>query len=194
MIYWELFWAFFQVGLFSIGGGYAALPLIQARVVDLHGWLTLTEFADVLTISQMTPGPIGINAATFVGTKIGGLPGALIATAGCVVPSFIIVLALAYIYIRYKNLKIIQRVLEALRPAVVGLIAASGISIVILAFWGGASPIGGFAAFDVMAAILFVAGMLVMRLLKPNPVYVILGTGAVGLVLYWLPLGAAGLI
>ena len=86
MIYLELFWSFFQVGLFSIGGGYAAMPLIQAQVVDQHGWLSLSEFIDVITISQMTPGPIGINSATFVGIKIAGIGGALVATLGCVLP------------------------------------------------------------------------------------------------------------
>lgn len=80
MIYLELFLELFQVGLFSIGGGYAAMPLIQTQVVDQHAWLTLNEFIDVITISQMTPGPIGINSATFVGIKIAGIGGALVAT------------------------------------------------------------------------------------------------------------------
>ena len=80
MIYLELFWSFFQIGLFSIGGGYAAMPLIQNQVVDIHPWLTMTQFADIMTIAEMTPGPIAINSATFVGTQVAGLPGALIAT------------------------------------------------------------------------------------------------------------------
>ena len=105
MILLELIWAFFQVGLFSIGGGYAALPQIQNIVVEKLGWLTPLEFADVLTISQMTPGPIALTAATFVGTRIAGLPGAFAATLGCVLPSIIIVLALAFFYSRYRNLK-----------------------------------------------------------------------------------------
>ena len=92
MIHLELFWSFFQIGLFSIGGGYAAMPLIQHQVVELHPWLTLEQFSDIITISQMTPGPIAINSATFVGLQLGGLPGALVATAGCVLPSCIIVL------------------------------------------------------------------------------------------------------
>ena len=81
MIYLELFWSFFQVGLFSIGGGYAAMPLIQNQVVDIHPWLTMTGFADIITIAEMTPGPIAVNAATFVGIQVAGLPWALIATA-----------------------------------------------------------------------------------------------------------------
>jgi len=87
MIYLELFWSFFQVGLFSIGGGYAAMPLIQNQVVDIHPWLTMTGFADIMAISEMTPGPIAVNAATFVGIQVAGLPGALIATIGCIFPS-----------------------------------------------------------------------------------------------------------
>ena len=88
MIYLELFWSFFQIGLFSIGGGYAAMPLIQNQVVDIHPWLTMTQFADIMTIAEMTPGPIAINSATFVGIQVAGLPGAVIATVGCVFPSW----------------------------------------------------------------------------------------------------------
>ena len=91
----QLLFSFLQIGLLSIGGGYAALPIIQDQVVAMHGWLSMREFADILTISQMTPGPIAINAASFVGTKIAGLPGALVASLGVVLPSFIIVLTLS---------------------------------------------------------------------------------------------------
>ncbi|MFR2464707.1 MAG: chromate transporter [Clostridia bacterium] len=137
MIYLELFWSFVQIGLFSIGGGYAALPIIQRQVVEVHPWLTMTEFADVLTISQMTPGPIAINSASFVGIRIAGIGGAIVATVGCVLPSLVIVLLLAFIYYRYRKLTVIQGILDGLRPAVVGLIASAGLSILILAFWNG---------------------------------------------------------
>ena len=103
MIYLKLCWSFFQIGLFSIGGGYAAMPLIQNQVVDINQWLTMQEFVDIVSISQMTPGPIAINAATFVGTRVTGLAGALAATAGCVLPSCIIVLTLAYFYYKYQG-------------------------------------------------------------------------------------------
>ena len=86
MIHLELFWSFFQIGLFSIGGGYAAMPLIQHQVVELHPWLTLEQFSDIITISQMTPGPIAINSATFVGMRIAGISGALVATAAVCCP------------------------------------------------------------------------------------------------------------
>ncbi|MFQ7539526.1 MAG: chromate transporter [Clostridium sp.] len=122
----QLLFSFLQIGLLSIGGGYAALPIIQDQVVAMHGWLSMREFADILTISQMTPGPIAINAASFVGTKIAGLPGALVASLGVVLPSFIIVLTLSFLYYKYRQLDAIQAVLKGLRPAVVALIASAG--------------------------------------------------------------------
>ena len=136
MIYLELFWSFFQVGLFSIGGGYAAMPLIQDQVVDIHPWLTMTGFADIMAIAEMTPGPIALNAATFVGIQVAGLPGALIATIGCLFPSCVIVMTLAYVYYRFRGLSIVQGVLAGLRPAVIAMIASAGISLLILALYG----------------------------------------------------------
>ena len=132
MIYLELLWSFFQIGLFSIGGGYAAMPLIQHQVVDVHPWLTMTQFADIMTIAEMTPGPIAINSATFVGIQVAGIPGALVSTLGCVLPSCAIVMALAYVYYRFRGLTMVQGVLAGLRPAVVAMIASAGISLVIL--------------------------------------------------------------
>ena len=136
MIYLELFWSFFQIGLFSIGGGYAAMPLIQHQVVDLHPWLTMTQFADIMTIAEMTPGPIAINSATFVGIQIAGLPGAITATVGCVFPSCVIVLSLAWVYYHFRGLTVMQGILAGLRPAVVAMIASAGISLLIMALYG----------------------------------------------------------
>ena len=110
MIYLQLFLSFLQVGMFSIGGGYAAMPLIQSQVVEKYAWLTMSEFTDLITIAEMTPGPIAVNSATFVGIRIAGLPGAVIATFGCIFPSCIIVSLLAYIYYRYKNVSTLQSV------------------------------------------------------------------------------------
>ena len=95
MIYLQLFFSFLQIGMFSFGGGYAAMPLIQGQVVTAHHWLSMEEFTDLITISQMTPGPIAINSATFVGTKIAGIPGAVVSTLGCILPSCILVTLLA---------------------------------------------------------------------------------------------------
>ena len=136
MVYLQLLWSFFQIGLFSFGGGYAAMPLIQHQVVELRGWLTMTQFSDIVTISQMTPGPIAINSATFVGIRVAGLPGAVVATLGCVLPSCIIVMALAFLYERYRGLSLVQGILGGLRPAVVAMIASAGISLLVLALWG----------------------------------------------------------
>lgn len=185
MVYLELLWSFFQIGLFSFGGGYAALPLIQTQVVDLHGWLNMTEFVDIITISQMTPGPIAINASTFVGMRIAGVGGAVVATLGCVLPSCIIVLILAYLYYKYRGLSMIQGALSGLRPAVVSLIASSGMGIMILAFWGG-DTLWSFAIdkIDWVAVGIFAAALFVLRKFKLNPIYVMLGAGALGLCIY----------
>ncbi len=141
MILLQLFWSFLQIGAFSFGGGYAAVPLIQSQIVDQHAWLAMSEFTDLITISQMTPGPIAINAATFVGIKIAGIPGALAATFGCILPSCIIVTLIARLYLKYRSLDLLQGVLASLRPAVVAMIAAAGISILISAFWGSGAVI-----------------------------------------------------
>ena len=102
MIYLQLFWAFFQIGLFSFGGGYAALPLISQQVISTYHWISQNTFTDLITISQMTPGPIAVNSSTFVGQYVAHLPGALIATFGCILPSCILVSLLAYFYVKYK--------------------------------------------------------------------------------------------
>ena len=136
MIYVQLFLSFLQIGMFSFGGGYAAMPLIQGQVVTGHGWLTMSEFTDLITISQMTPGPIAVNSATFVGLKIAGIPGAIVATAGCILPSCIIVTILAKLYLKYRTMDLLQGVLKSLRPAVVAMIASAGILILKNAFWG----------------------------------------------------------
>ena len=135
MIYGLLFWEFFKVGIFCVGGGYASMPLIQASVVDTFHWLTMSEFVDIFTISQMTPGPIGINAATFVGTRIAGLPGAIVATMGFVTPSFFLGIILARIFLKYGDIGPIRGILNGLRPAVVALICVASLSFILLALW-----------------------------------------------------------
>ncbi len=184
MIYLQLFWSFFQIGLFSIGGGYAALPLIQQQIITVHGWLDISQFADVVTISQMTPGPIATAAASFVGIKVAGILGSVVATIGCVTPSIIIVLILAYFYTKYRNLKTVQGVLKGLRPAVVGLIASAGLSILALALWNGTIKTFGFASLDFVSIGLFAAALFALQKYKLNPILLMLATGIVGLGLY----------
>ncbi len=184
MIYLELFWSFFQIGLFSIGGGYAAMPLIQSQVVDIHPWLNMTQFADIMTIAEMTPGPIAINAATFVGIQVAGLPGALIATAGCILPSCVIVMTLAYIYYRFRGLHMVQGVLDGLRPAVIAMIASAGLSLLIMAVYGQRTLPAHLAGFDGIALLIFIAGFVVLRKGKVSPLWVMAASGVAGIILY----------
>ncbi len=186
MIYLQLFWSFFQVGLFSIGGGYASIPLIQSQIVDLRHWLTLSEFTDLITISQMTPGPVAINSATFVGIRIAGLGGAVISTIGCILPACVIVSILAFLYFRFKNLSVIQGVLCGLRPTIVALIACAGLAIITLSFWGEGSVSFDIKSMDYIAVGIFAAGLFVLRKWKVNPIYVMLGSGVIGSVIYLL--------
>jgi chromate transporter len=186
MILIKLFWSFFQIGMFSIGGGMAAIPLIQNQVVELNQWLTLTEFTDLITIAEMTPGPIAINSSTFVGIRIAGLPGAVIATLGCILPSCIIVSILAWVYFKYKELTVIQGVLSGLRPAIVALIASAGMSILILAVWGERGFSLDPQSINYVSFLLFAAALFILRKWKPNPVYVMLGSGVIGGAIYLL--------
>lgn len=184
MIYLQLFWSFFQVGLFSFGGGYAALPLIQEQVLKYHSWLTQTEFMDVLTISQMTPGPIAINASTFVGTKVAGIPGAIIATVGCVTPSCIIVLILATLYYKYKGLSMVQGIINGLRPAVVALIASAGLSILLTALFNKEAFPVQLSDLSWIAVVLFSLSLFLLRKFKMNPIHIMLLSGVAGVIIY----------
>mgnify|MGYP002524680450 CR=1 FL=1 len=176
MIYLQLFLSFLQIGLFSFGGGYAAMPLIQGQIVTLHGWLTMSEFTDLITISQMTPGPIAVNSATFVGLKIAGIPGAVVATAGCILPSCIIVTILAKLYLKYRKMELLQGVLKSLRPAVVAMIASSGILILKNAFWGNGETISLTGTAWSMVVI-FGSCVLLLRKTKMNPILVMVLAG-----------------
>ncbi len=184
MILLELLWSFFQIGLFSIGGGYAAMPLIQRQVVDVHPWLTMTQFADIMAIAEMTPGPIAINSATFVGIQVAGIPGAIVATLGCILPSCVIVMTLAYIYYRFRGLKMVQGILAGLRPAVVAMIASAGISLVILAFFGQRALPEDLSGIDCIAVLIFASGFFILRKWKVNPICVMAGAGVLGVLLY----------
>ena len=176
MIYLQLFLSFLQIGLFSFGGGYAAMPLIQGQVVTAHGWLSMSEFTDLITISQMTPGPIAVNSATFVGIKIAGIPGALIATLGCILPSCIIVTVIAKLYLRYRELDMLQGILNSLRPAVVAMIASAGISILITAFWGSSASIA-LAGTKCSLVVIFAICVVLLQKVKMNPVWVMVAAG-----------------
>ena len=177
MIYLQLFLSFLQIGAFSFGGGYAAMPLIQDQVVNLHGWLTATEFTDLITISQMTPGPIAVNSATFVGLKIAGLGGAVTATLGCILPSCILVTLLAWLYMKYRKMAMLQGVLGMLRPAVVAMIATAGVTVLISAFF-----------FNGAVDLYFLAAFLLLRKTKMSPVKVMVLCGIFEVVYYFITL------
>lgn len=182
MIYLQLFFSFLQVGLFSIGGGYAAMPLIQEQVVNQHPWLTLQEYTDLVIIAGMTPGPIAINAATFVGVRIAGIPGALVATLGCIAPALVLVSLLAYVYNKYKDLSVLQNVLACLRPVVVALILGAGLSILGMVVFDGAAP--ALASVDWIDTGCFVAALIVLRRYKTGQISTMCACGAAGLVLH----------
>jgi len=128
MLLLRLYITFFKIGLFTFGGGYAMLPLIQQEMVQ-HGWLTIEQFMDIVAISQMTPGAIAINNATFIGFKLAGIPGVLATTLGVVSPSLIIVLIIAAIFNKFADNELVQKAWSGIRPAVVGLILAAVISL-----------------------------------------------------------------
>lgn len=154
------------------------MPLIQEQVVSSHNWLSMAEFTDLITISQMTPGPIAINSATFVGIKIAGIPGALVSTIGCILPSCIIVMLIAKLYLKYRTVNMLQSVLNSLRPAVVAMIASAGISVLITAFWGSAELIS-LAGTNWILVIIFAACVVLLRKFRMNPILVMLLAGVV---------------
>ena len=188
MLLLKLFFAFIQVGLFSVGGGYAAIPLIQEQIVNIYGLMTLEEFSDLITIAEMTPGPISINSSTFVGTRLAGPLGAIICTLGCIIPSFIICLTLAHFYYKYRNLEGVQTVLSSLRPAVVALIGSAGVSILMLALFQADFSSFQFKDFHIIEFGLFAASLFLLRKYKEkiSAISIIFGTGIVGTIIYVL--------
>lgn len=177
----KLFISFFKIGLFSFGGGYAALALIQQEVVVENSWLAVGEFNDLITISQMTPGPIALNSATFVGQRVAGFPGSLAATIGCILPSAIIVGALSYFYKKYKDIDIMADVLKFLRPAIVVMILIAGLDILKTSLFD-INPVA-FENLNVKMLGLFLGAFIIMQKKDYDPIKVMLASGAVYLIL-----------
>ena len=175
MIYLQLFVSYLKIGFFGFGGGYAMLSLIQNEVVVQHAWMSNAEFADIVAVSQMTPGPIAVNAATFVGIQVAGLPGALIATIGCIFPSCVIVMALAYVYYRFRGLSVMQGILAGLRPAVIAMIASAGISLLCMALYGQRMFPADLGSIDLTALAIFLVDFVILRKWKPSPIKVMAG-------------------
>lgn len=180
----KLFFCFIKVGLFSVGGGYAAIPLIQNQIVDVHHLMTMGEFVDLITIAEMTPGPISINSATFVGTRLSGLSGAILCSIGVVLPAFIICIFLARLYYKYRDILGVQTILASLRPAVVALICTAGLSILTLALFQGDKSNIILSNFRPIEFTLFVSGIIALNKFKMNPLIVIFGSGFIGTLAY----------
>lgn len=181
-----LFWTFFKIGLLSIGGGYAIIPLIQEQVVDRFGWISTKMFTDIITISQMTPGPLAINTSTFVGLQIEGIPGAVAATAGCVFCGIVICLFLYCFFQRHEGSAYVFAVLKGLKSTSLGLILSAAATILTLAFWGSESIPAGQALSGInwMAVGIFAAAFFLLRRWKPNPILVMVASGLAGLLFY----------
>ena len=192
----QLAWTFFLVGAFTFGGGYAMLSLLQGQVVMVHGWISESVFTDIVAISQMTPGPIGINAATYIGYSVlyeatglhwMGVCGSAVATLALMLPSFLIVLAIVRFYTRFRTSTLFEGTMGWLRPAVVGLIAAAAVILTVRTAWAGGVPRfslvrENFA--DWKSWCLLGAAFAASYWGKVNPILVILAGAVLGLLLY----------
>ncbi|MFR2071007.1 MAG: chromate transporter [Bacteroides nordii] len=182
MIYLQLFYTFFKIGLFGFGGGYAMLSMIQGEVVTRYNWVSSQEFTDIVAISQMTPGPIGINAATYVGfTSTGSIWGSVIATFAVVLPSFILMLTISKFFLKYQKHPAVESVFSGLRPAVVGLLASAALVLMNTENFG--SPTKDIYTF-VISVIIFLIAFIGTKKYKANPILMIIACGIAGLILY----------
>lgn len=182
MIYLHLFYTFFKIGLFGFGGGYAMLSMIQGEVVTRYGWLTAQQFTDIVAISQMTPGPIGINTATYVGfTATGSVWGSVLATFAVVLPSFILMLTISRFFLKYQKHPVVEAVFSGLRPAVVGLLASAALVLMTEENFG--SPRTDWYGF-LVSCLIFAVVFVATRRYKVNPILMIVLCGVAGLLLY----------
>lgn len=182
MIYLQLFYTFFKIGLFGFGGGYAMLSMIQGEVVTRYNWLSTQEFTDIVAISQSTPGPIGINAATYVGfTATGSIWGSVLATFAVVLPSFILMLTISKFFLKYQKHPVVEAVFSGLRPAVVGLLASAALVLMNTENFG--SPTKDTYTF-IMSVLIFIIAFVGTRKYKVNPILMIVACGVAGLILY----------
>ena len=192
----QLAWTFFLIGAFTIGGGYAMLSLIQNQVVVEHAWISESTFTDIVAVSQMTPGPVGINSATYVGynvlygatgSQLLGVCGSLTATLSIMIPSFVIMLLIVRFYLRFKTSRLYAGTMSWLKPCVVGLIGAAAVILIVKTTWTGGIPSMAIVTDNfpdwkswILLGAAFVAGYWG----KINPIYIILSGAALGLLLY----------
>lgn len=168
----KLFLSFLKIGAFSFGGGYAMISLISREVVTSRAWLSMDEFIDVIALSEGTPGPIGINSATYVGFKVAGVPGSIAATVGVVLPSVVIVLTLGYLFLKYRQMDFVKDIFKGVRPVVVALVISAAVSV------AGATLTG---AVQVLTAAL--SAIAILRF-NADPVLVLLAAGIIGYFTY----------
>ena len=174
MIYFQLLYTFFKIGLFSFGGGYAILSLIQKDVVENFGWITTSEFTEVVALSQVTPGPIAINSATYIGYKItGSVLGSFLTTLGVVLPSFIVLSIIVMFLHKFRNSPVVDRAFRALRPTVLGLILAAGLSLL--------KPEN---FIDWKSFIIFGLSIVLSLMYNIGVIPLIVGSGIIGIILY----------
>ncbi len=165
----DMFITFFKIGAFTLGGGYAMLPIIQKEVVEKKKWIGETEFLDMVAISQSAPGPLAVNISAFVGQKMKGLMGLITSTLGAILPSFIIIILVASVFLGIENSPVVQRVFQGIRPAVVALIAVPVISM------------GKTAKVNKKNFIIPLSAAVLVAIFKITPIYVILGAAAIGI-------------
>ncbi|MDO4726760.1 MAG: chromate transporter [Porphyromonadaceae bacterium] len=173
MIYLQLFYTFFKIGLLGFGGGYGMLSLIQFEIVERYQWLSVNQFTDIVAISQATPGPIGINSATFVGFSVAGIGGAITATFAVVLPSFILMYVLIKIFNRYKDNHYIKSIMSVMQYVVIGLIASAAVMLISEETFG-----KGFS--NIFAWVILLVAFVAMRFSKISPILLILIGGVVG--------------
>lgn len=182
MILLELFFTFFKVGAFTFGGGYAMIPLIQAEVLG-KAWVEPEMIVDFIAVSESTPGPFALNIATFVGTKLAGIPGAICATLGVVLPSFIIILIVAHFFDKFRKSKIVEGCMSGLRPAVVGLISAAVLSVAKTAFFPGGFSVSILREFSFICSIVIFAICAFFTFKKKtHPILIILLSAVLGII------------
>ena len=189
MILLRLFWEFFKTGLFAVGGGMATLPFLYS-MAEATGWFTAAQLADMIAVSESTPGPIGVNMATYVGFTVAGIPGAIIATLGLIAPEVIIILIIARVLQKFRQNKLVDAAFDGLRPCSVGLIAAAGLLVVKVAMLhvdlyfqtGRLAELVDWKAI-LLAAVLIVLTRWVKKTKKLHPIFFILGSALVGVVL-----------
>ena len=179
--YLDLFLTFLKIGAFTFGGGYAMIPLIQRETVDNHGWIANEDILEIVAIAESTPGPVAINSATFVGHKIGGFFGAASATAGVILPSFVIILVVAGCLDRFRKSRVVQGCMSGLRPAVIGLIGAAAVTTGKTVFFPAGISLTGLSTPTFYSAAVIFLLMLLPALKKVHPILIIVASAVLGI-------------